>query len=895
MAEPKVNDGASPDSGLYLGLGVDAEATGTGAQNRVYVDADGDDKINDPTDDNRGFGGGGELVVDYFVRGKNRVGGDFKLTLGGGYRFDPNGMQYFDPASHDAGMYGQTEDVNLCGASNCADIERSTFGSIDVRFVPSFTYRLDPHNAIAVGPALSGSFYMGAYAPVPTRENGETLPTDGARPLLYSGRVGGEIGLIHDLGGNALLVPKVGFEYGLLASGMPGDDPTLTGGDWMARVGVEVRLGAGRPDADRDGLRRRQESLYGTNPRDSDSDDDGRLDGTEDVNRNGVRDRDENGRPLETDAKDWDSDDDRLSDGEEAGKDPIGKTLSGAGIGTDPLDADSDDDTLDDGFETLMNEDPAPAEAPVRDLVAPDHDGDASIDPLDQDDDDDTIPTAKEVADGKIAAVNSRDVDGDYDATKGWGYNWLDTDADGDLIGDRDEPGDVAPENGIPDYLEPDTDGDGLIDSIEKSIGSDPREKDTDGDGLLDGDEYYRTRTKPEFADTDKDGLWDGVEDKSTKTDPNDDDSDDDTLKDGDENPEAKGEIQEYSGPLTDTDKDGKIDAKSPDDDGDGVLTAQEITDGQKPGNAGQIPGEDVDGDGHRNWLDPNADGDAITRDGDESGDIAPANGVADYLEPQDTKDTDGDGLSDEFEKGIGSDPKKRDSDGDGLTDDVEYGDSKKLQVSPEISTWEDVDGDGKKNWLDTDSDADTLLDNNPPKGEGRVDGDGDGIPAYLDKTNIKIVIEGDQIKFDGVINFKVASAELRMNDPKTVESLFSLLTFLKTHPEITKVRIEGHTSTEGSEAYNMTLSDNRAASVKTFLVVQGVNPGILVSQGFGETRPLEADTPPGMSESQFKALRKKKRAEYERYEALRGDNRRTEFHIEEQKPATEVELERTE
>ncbi len=57
-----------------------------------------------------------------------------------------------------------------------------------------------------------------------------------------------------------------------------------------------------------------------------------------------------------------------------------------------------------------------------------------------------------------------------------------------------------------------DTDGDGLIDSVEvRDLGTDPLRADTDGDGLADGDERG-LGTNPFFGDSDDDGILDGIE-----------------------------------------------------------------------------------------------------------------------------------------------------------------------------------------------------------------------------------------------------------------------------------------------------------------------------------------------------------------------------------------------
>jgi len=55
-----------------------------------------------------------------------------------------------------------------------------------------------------------------------------------------------------------------------------------------------------------------------------------------------------------------------------------------------------------------------------------------------------------------------------------------------------------------------DTDADGLEDSLEAKLGTDPARADTDGDGLSDYDEYCKYRTDPTKKDTDGDGTADG-------------------------------------------------------------------------------------------------------------------------------------------------------------------------------------------------------------------------------------------------------------------------------------------------------------------------------------------------------------------------------------------------
>lgn len=62
----------------------------------------------------------------------------------------------------------------------------------------------------------------------------------------------------------------------------------------------------------------------------------------------------------------------------------------------------------------------------------------------------------------------------------------------------------------------------------------------------------------------------------------------------------------------------------------------------------------------------------------------------------------------------------------------------------------------------------------------------------------------------------------------------------LLDHPEIQKLRIEGHTDSRGKEAANLTLSSGRAAAVMAYLVKGGVAADRLSAIGLGESRPVD-------------------------------------------------------
>ena len=86
-------------------------------------------------------------------------------------------------------------------------------------------------------------------------------------------------------------------------------------------------------------------------------------------------------------------------------------------------------------------------------------------------------------------------------------------------------------------------------------------------------------------------------------------------------------------------------------------------------------------------------------------------------------------------------------------------------------------------------------------------------------------------------IYFAFNSAEL---EPASDPAIAALADVLAGHPDWTGT-IEGHTDSVGTAAANLTLSERRAAAVRTRLVgVHQVDPARLVTKGFGSSRPRE-------------------------------------------------------
>jgi outer membrane protein OmpA-like peptidoglycan-associated protein len=68
-------------------------------------------------------------------------------------------------------------------------------------------------------------------------------------------------------------------------------------------------------------------------------------------------------------------------------------------------------------------------------------------------------------------------------------------------------------------------------------------------------------------------------------------------------------------------------------------------------------------------------------------------------------------------------------------------------------------------------------------------------------------------------------------------EKLARVAGILLTQPGL-DIAVEGHTDSVGSDGYNQRLSEQRAGSVRDYLVRQGIEPGAVATAGFGESQP---------------------------------------------------------
>ncbi len=294
-------------------------------------------------------------------------------------------------------------------------------------------------------------------------------------------------------------------------------------------------FGGGGNDADNDGLTDAEENAIGTNPNDPDSDDDGLKDGKE-VNET-------NTNPL-----DADSDNDGLTDGQE-----VNTTL------TDPNDPDTDDGGVNDGQEVANGTNPF---NPADDFGG----GNGTIDLAVTVSSNKSSATVGEsinwsvlvwnhgpeeatgiqvsVVPPSCVTVNGVYPPGGTTFTNGvWSIPAIAASNGANLsinvtaaqngacvlkaqvIAADQTDVDSTPNNNLPAEddqdsnavqigggTDPDSDNDGLTDTQEAAIGTNPNDPDTDDDGLTDGDEVNVYNTDPLDADTDNGGVNDGQE-----------------------------------------------------------------------------------------------------------------------------------------------------------------------------------------------------------------------------------------------------------------------------------------------------------------------------------------------------------------------------------------------
>lgn len=167
----------------------------------------------------------------------------------------------------------------------------------------------------------------------------------------------------------------------------------------------------------------------------------------------------------------------------------------------------------------------------------------------------------------------------------------------------------------------------------------------------------------------------------------------------------------------------------------------------------------------------------------------------------------------------------------------------------------EDFDGfQDKDGCADEDNDEDGLLDDVDQCPNEAEDYDGDVDSDGCPEERKLVEVREERIQLNEKVHFETAKSEIL---PQSYPLLNEVAEVLLANQTI-RIRIEGHTDSRGSDRYNQQLSEERAASVRSYLIGRGVDAARIASQGFGEERPIEDNTT----------------------EAGRAANRRVEVHI---------------
>jgi OmpA-OmpF porin, OOP family len=85
-------------------------------------------------------------------------------------------------------------------------------------------------------------------------------------------------------------------------------------------------------------------------------------------------------------------------------------------------------------------------------------------------------------------------------------------------------------------------------------------------------------------------------------------------------------------------------------------------------------------------------------------------------------------------------------------------------------------------------------------------------------------------------IEFTTGRAELMPNSRHVLDEVADVL---RDNPGIKSVEIEGHTDDTGTHFENMQLSQQRAETVRDYLVTKGVSEGRLTPKGYGFDQPI--------------------------------------------------------
>ncbi len=115
-----------------------------------------------------------------------------------------------------------------------------------------------------------------------------------------------------------------------------------------------------------------------------------------------------------------------------------------------------------------------------------------------------------------------------------------------------------------------------------------------------------------------------------------------------------------------------------------------------------------------------------------------------------------------------------------------------------------------------------------------------------LDETGVSVTRVGDSIYLNMPSDVTFASGQANLNP--AFDYVLQDVGLVLNEFDKTIINIDGHTDTTGSTAFNQQLSVNRADSVASFLIGEGVRPERMIVRGYGENS-LKIQTGDGVNE----------------------------------------------
>ncbi len=124
----------------------------------------------------------------------------------------------------------------------------------------------------------------------------------------------------------------------------------------------------------------------------------------------------------------------------------------------------------------------------------------------------------------------------------------------------------------------------------------------------------------------------------------------------------------------------------------------------------------------------------------------------------------------------------------------------------------------------------------------------GDELPVDVTLQPTKLKVEKNRIVILEKVNFELNKATIKAD---SFDLLNEVGEVIMRNPDAGRVEVQGHTDDQGSDSYNLDLSQRRAEAVRDYLIKRGVDKERLIAVGFGESKPIADNrTPAGRAEN---------------------------------------------